>query len=145
MDRETRSPLAGFLIAGPAALVVWLCALETWVYITQGPLRAMGLLPYAIMGGVLMGLPLVAALILLFAFPLSLALRRTIGVSLQAGVIAGALCGVIARLVVDHAFGLPETLFLPWPVVLATGAITGWIWWRAAQNPGREAGSRGAV
>lgn len=127
---SSRSPLAGFLISSPAAFAVWIVCLHTWTHLTRGPVDAAGITLYALIGGVLFGLPILAATILFVALPFSWLLERAIGITPRTAVVAGALCGVIVRLVVEQMWGQPEIRFVPWPVVLLTGAVTGWIWWR---------------
>ena len=127
---ERRSTITAFLAAAPAALGLWVATLYVHVHVTSGPVMAAARVPYMIIGGVLFGVPIVIGLIVLIAWPALLVLRRTVGITLPAAIFAGAACGLVVRQAIARMWAEPELSFVPLPVVLATGAGTGWVWWR---------------
>ena len=130
-----------FAAAVPAALLLWMTSLYLHTYVTEGAVRAAGLVPYMIMGGVLVGVPTTVALLTLVALPVWLVLRR-VRISLPLTMTVGALCGVIARGVITDMWGEPEAGFLPMTVVLITGAGTGAVWWYLTERKPSEAAHR---
>lgn len=126
--------LAAFLVALPAALVLWMSSLFLYNVVTAGATRAAGLVPYMIMGGVLFGLPLLLGLLVLLAAPLALLLHRFFRITLPITLTAGTALGLIGRAAVVGLWGEPEAAFVPVPVALVTGIGTAWVWWRACHR-----------
>lgn len=126
-------PAFGATIA--SAIGIWAISYTAYAVVTEGPSYAVWVLPYLVFGGLLVGVPLVAALVLLVVYPVLLVLRRTAGVGLPAVLVTGAACGLLVRAVVGMLWAEPEIRFLPVPVALAAGLGAAAVWWRSWRQP----------
>ena len=141
-----RSAMVPFLLAVPAALGTWIAAYFVYAVFVEGPVRAVLLVPYTLMGALLFGTQIVVPMVAVAAVPLYLAMRWTVGVRLVPTLVAGAVAGLAARWVAGTLWGQPEIRFLPVPVVLAAGVATAYVWWRSWTAVDRsEPGHRGAI
>ncbi len=136
--------LAPWLAALAAALGGWIVAMIGWLALTDSVARAALTVPYLLMGSVLFGLPLVI-LLLAALVPLHVLLRSTVGVRLPVVLVAGVCCGLAARVAAGRLWGQPELGFLPIPVVIATGLVAAWAWWRTADAARASQGWRGTI
>lgn len=127
--------IPAFLAAVPVSLVLWMVSYYAYAHFVHGAARAAIMVPYVIMGGAFFGLPLIIGIMALVAWPGFLLLRSTLGVTLPATLVTGAMCGLIARETTRLLWGLPELGFVPVPVALATGVGTAWVWWRLWTAP----------
>ncbi|MBR9989130.1 MAG: hypothetical protein KFH98_05200 [Gemmatimonadetes bacterium] len=130
MTWKQQLAIPAFLAAVPASLVLWMLSYHAYVHTVHGMARAAYMVPYILTGGLLFGLPLILGIMALVAWPAFLLLRSTMGVTLPATLVAGALCGFVAREATRLLWAQPEFGFLPVPVVLVTGIGTAWVWWR---------------
>jgi len=126
---DRRPFLNAFVLAVPAALGTWFVAHFVYVLVSSGPGRAIGLVPYMLLGAVLFGLPAVIAVIGVVAFPAFLLLRRASRITMASTLAAGAACGLLLRESVALLWAEPELSYVPVPVALAAGLGAALAWW----------------
>lgn len=135
MDQEQAFPFPAFLAAVLSGIGIWVVGYCAYAVVTEGPSHATWIIPYLVLGGLLFGAPLAAALVLLVAYPALFLLRRTIGVGLPAVLVTGAVCGLLVRVVVGILWAEPEIRFVPVPVALVAGLAAAGVWWRSWRRP----------